>query len=216
MSTSKTPVQQIYPFGPSGDSKCVRCDFTTDGGGWTLIQRRSSGPKFEFYNNWTDYESGFGSCLGNYWIGLSTIHALTSQKNQELRIELEDWEGNKAYAQYSQFSISGPSDDYTLSIGGYMGTAGDSLGYRNGLKFSTKDRDNDVASSLHCAQDRHGAWWYESCTYSNLNGLYRLKGEEYYPYDDAITWYTFTKGYISLKKSDENPINLLANAAEIP
>ena len=42
----------------------------------------------------------------------------------------------------------------------------------NHMPFSTKDRDNDGASSFDCATNYHGAWWYGSCLYSNLNGQY--------------------------------------------
>ena len=67
--------------------------------------------------------------------------------------------------------VGGSSTDYTLQVSGYSGTAGDSLTYHSGSKFSTKDDDNDAWSS-HCAVSRSGAWWYRTCTNSNLNGLY--------------------------------------------
>jgi ficolin len=45
------------------------------------------------------------------------------------------------------------------------------MSYHNGMKFSTKDVDNDAHSS-QCSQDYKGAWWYDSCYHSNLNGGY--------------------------------------------
>ena len=55
-----------------------------------------------------------------------------------------------------------------------LGTAGEKLTNHNGHRFSTKDQDND-ASSANCAtlQRIQGAWWYNDCRTSNLNGAYR-------------------------------------------
>ena len=41
-----------------------------------------------------------------------------------LRVDLWDWSGNYAWAQYSNFSVSGVTTDYTLGLGSYTGTAG--------------------------------------------------------------------------------------------
>ncbi len=70
---------------------------------------------------------------------------MTNQGNYSLRIELEDWDGVKKYAKYDYFKIKSESDGYELEIGNYHGSAGDSLSYHKGKKFSTYDRDNDDA-----------------------------------------------------------------------
>jgi hypothetical protein len=51
------------------------------------------------------------------------------------------------------------------------------FGYNNLAAFSTFDRDLDFGGPRNCAVDRHGAWWYKTCTYVNLNGLNVQPGE---------------------------------------
>ena len=79
------------------------------------------------------------------------------------------------------------------------GDAGDSLEYHNGMIFSTKDRDNDLAS-YSCAQLKKGAWWYKNCHYSNLNGLY-LRGPTT-SFADSVIWYYWRGDYYSLQKTE--------------
>ncbi len=109
----------------------------TDGGGWTVFQRRIDG-SVDFYRNWIDYEEGFGDLVGEFWLGLTKIYRLTKTGNTRLRIDLGDFEDNYRYAKYSSFSIGDNTTDYTLAVTGYTGDAGDSLaGYHNGQKFTT-------------------------------------------------------------------------------
>ena len=78
----------------------------------------------DFYQNFQLYEDGFGNPTTEYWLGLKHIWSLVQQGEQELRIDLEDWDGNQRYAEYSHFSIASPSYDYKLAIDGYTGDAG--------------------------------------------------------------------------------------------
>ena len=143
----------------------------TDGGGWTVFQRRKDG-SVEFFLDRADYVHGFGNTSGEHWLGLSKIYRLANGSvSTQLRVDMRDKNGNNAYASYSTFYIGGSSTDYTLHVSGYSGTAGDSLDYNNLRKFSTKDDDNDEYS-CNCAVQRIGAWWYRQCSYSNLNGKY--------------------------------------------
>ena len=43
------------------------------------------------------------------------------------------------------------------------------------MAFSTADRDNDLHMS-NCAEENAGGWWFNSCSSSNLNGVYQSTG----------------------------------------
>ena len=178
----------------------VYCDMDTNGGGWTVFQRREDG-SVDFYRYWTDYQQGFGNLSGEFWLGLDKIHRLTSTATQ-LRVDMQDFEGNSTYAQYSSFSVGDSASNYTLSVSGYNGTAGDSLtenifGFvHNGQQFSTRDQDNDMWSG-NCAQMYKGAWWYRNCHDSNLNGLYHHGSHS--SFADGVNWYTWRGHNYSLK-----------------
>ncbi|TSO77764.1 Fibrinogen C domain-containing protein 1 [Bagarius yarrelli] len=165
-----------------------------------VFQRREDG-SVNFYRDWAAYQQGFGKITGEHWLGLDRIHALTIQANYELRIDLEDFENSTSFAQYGSFgvglfSVDPDEDGYPLSIADYSGTAGDSLLKHNGMKFTTKDKDNDHSEN-NCASFYHGAWWYRNCHMSNLNGQY-LRGQ-HSSYADGIEWYSWTGLQYSLK-----------------
>ena len=149
----------------------------TDGGGWTVFQRRQDGSGY-FYRSWAEYERGFGSLKREFWLGLDKIHPLTTASGDSqlntLRIDLGDHEGNKGYAMYSTFKVLDSSTKYRLKIGGYSSgsvNVGNGMAGCNGMKFTTRDSDNDLYSS-NCAEYYRGAWWYNACCYANLNGVY--------------------------------------------
>ena len=172
----------------------VYCDMRTDGGGWTVFQRRKDG-SVDFYRGWNDYKSGFGQLTGEFWLGNDKIHRLTAARPCSLRVELEDWDGVRVYAKYGNFSIGDEHAQYRLEVGSYSGTAGDSLASHNGMAFSTKDRENDRHGRVNCATYWTGAWWYNICHLSHLNGKYLGN----IIYDSGVTWYHFKRNYLSLK-----------------
>ncbi|XP_022808596.1 titin-like [Stylophora pistillata] len=162
----------VYSVNPDGEGQFnVYCDMSTDGGGWTVFQRRQDG-RVDFYRGWRDYKIGFGRLTGGFWLGNDKIHRLTAARSSSLRVDLEDWNGVRAYAKYGKFNIGDEQARYRLEVGSYSGTAGDSLEHHNNMTFSTKDRDNDIIGSTNCAVRYTGAWWYYGCHTSNLNGRY--------------------------------------------
>uniref|UniRef100_A0A673SVJ7 Fibrinogen-like protein 1 n=2 Tax=Suricata suricatta TaxID=37032 RepID=A0A673SVJ7_SURSU len=187
----------------------VYCDMS-DGGGWTVIQRRSDGSE-NFNRHWNDYENGFGNFVqenGEYWLGNKNIHLLTAQGDYTLKIDLADFEKNSRYAQYKLFKVGDEKNSYELNIGEYSGTAGDSLtgdfhpevqwwaGHQR-MKFSTRDRDNDNYEG-NCAEEDQSGWWFNRCHSANLNGFY-YKGSYSAKTDDGVVWHTWHGWWYSLK-----------------
>ena len=151
--------------------KPTYCDMETDDGGWIVIQSRSNADT-NFYRNWKAYSDGFGSVKHDFWYGLDDIHRLTAAHNTtQLRVDLQYRNGTKLYAKYSSFKVGSSEEDYILSVDGHSGNASDSLKLHNNMKFSTYDNDND-RYHRSCAKSDIGAWWYNLCYDSNLNGYY--------------------------------------------
>ncbi|XP_063405953.1 fibrinogen-like protein A [Mytilus trossulus] len=160
----------VYTIYPDKYGVKAYCDMTTDGGGWTIIQRRLDG-SVNFQRNWKDYENGFGNVNGEYWLGNKHIHSMTSSGKYELRIDLTDLSNTKKYAVYKTFVVGDAASKYKLTIGDYSGDAGDNMAYHNGMKFSTNDQDNDQNSGK-CV-DSEGPWWHKNCNYSGLNKAFK-------------------------------------------
>ena len=167
--------------------------------GWVVFQRRFDG-SVNFFRNWTDYVRGFGNIDGEFWLGLEKIHRLTNRADSavKLRVELKDYDDSEATADYFKFAVGSAEDKYKLLAVFSSGGAGDSLSaHHNGSQFSTPDMDNDELSVLHCSQQNHGAWWYNRCHDSNLNGKYSSTityGTQY------VRWRSW-KGTQSLKET---------------
>uniref|UniRef100_A0A3B1JEM2 Microfibril-associated glycoprotein 4-like n=1 Tax=Astyanax mexicanus TaxID=7994 RepID=A0A3B1JEM2_ASTMX len=186
----------------------VYCDMGTLGGSlkdamWTVFQRRMDG-SVNFYRPWEKYKKGFGNKHGEYWLGLENLFHLTLRKKYELRVDMQDWDGGWASAQYSSFSVDPESYGYTLHVNGFIdGGAGDSLEYHNGQKFTTFDRDQDAASRYNCAARHRSAFWFQACQKSNPTGLY-LWGHDDSGSRTGVLWshwkgYDYSLKFISMK-----------------
>jgi hypothetical protein len=153
----------------------------TDGGGWTVLQRRKDG-SVNFERGWNEYSNGFGNLNGEFWWGNEVTSALSNSKPYVLRVDVGYFDGKNKYALYDDFRVAGAEDKFRLSFGNcsYSGNAGNALGgslhgaqySHNGMRFSTIDSDNDIRDTENCAKNFHGGWWYNGCHSVNLNGEY--------------------------------------------
>ena len=191
----------------------------TDGGGWTVFQRRMDGT--QSFSSASGYISGFGKLDGEFWLNLNNIHRLTilSGVNTTLRVDMDDFDGNIRFAKYSIFQVLNAVTDYQMIVTGYSGDAGDSLASSNGQPF--------IANRFVSSVSRLGAWWRDGnltdssellrlvsrneSQFANLNGLYRTG-----PYEstsaNGIFWSSWRGPFYSLKFTEmklrrEGPLN---------
>lgn len=146
---------------------------------WVVIQQRVDG-SLNFTLPWSAYKEGFGNISTNFWFGLEKMHHMTTGSPCRLRVELQSLDKGKWFsAEYDLFLIDSEVNGYALNVSGYVGDAGDALQnshncsgecYHNGMKFSTIGTDNDALDGFDCAEQRGGGgWWYNGCSYCNLN-----------------------------------------------
>ncbi|KAI8516539.1 Fibrinogen- domains (FReDs) [Branchiostoma belcheri] len=207
--------QLVRPGAPPSPSRAG------PGGGWTVIQRRLDGSVF-FNRTWEEYKHGFGNKNGEYWLGNENIHRLTTQKDYILRIDMMDWDGNKRYAEYNTFRVSGESEQYRLTISGYSGTAGDTITdsysikrggswQTSGQMFSTVDRDNDGHIFRSCSQryGQGGGWYRNGCGGAKLNGRYLGNCGNSCPHAQGVTWYDWRGHSYSLNPKRSGALEMV-------
>ncbi|XP_025727538.1 angiopoietin-related protein 3 [Callorhinus ursinus] len=159
----------IYSIRPSNSQVFnVYCDVKSDSS-WTLIQHRTDGSQ-NFNKTWENYRYGFGRLDGEFWLGLEKIYSIVKQSNYILRIELEDWDNNKHYIEYS-FHLGSHETNYTLHLVEISGNVPNALPEHKDLVFSTWD--HMAKGHVNCPESYSGGWWWHNvCGENNLNGKY--------------------------------------------
>jgi hypothetical protein len=56
--------------------------------------------------------------------GNEVISEISTHSKHELRIDMEDFEGQTRYAKYSVFSVGDEASEFVLKVQGYSGDAG--------------------------------------------------------------------------------------------
>ena len=97
----------------------------TDGGGWEVFQRRYANGSYNVDFDRDIYWYNYGRFYNNdeeFWLGLNFLSQVTNKSREkysvELRIDLEDFNGTTAYAQYDNFQVGDHySHNGTLTLG---------------------------------------------------------------------------------------------------
>uniref|UniRef100_A0A914WRP8 Uncharacterized protein n=1 Tax=Plectus sambesii TaxID=2011161 RepID=A0A914WRP8_9BILA len=181
----------IYPINPYGKGSFnVFCDMTTDGGGWTVIQRRVDNTTLFYNKYWNDYKVGFSNGLeNNLWLGNDHIHDLTTKdSNVQLRIDLWGNRNPQTLSSYrsdvyvwetrTNFYIDDEPNFYRLHIssdntGNATSNNVNNLYYSNFMPFGTIDKRNGIPTRCFSIGES-GGWWLggDSCSNEALNGRY--------------------------------------------
>ena len=92
---------------------------------------------------------------------------------------------------FALFFIHLKFNDYYVTI------VGDCFSQHDGAKFSAKDKDQDLWFRS-CAKERLGGWWYNKCTFGNLNGKYAAGENDY----RGMYWFYWKFSVESLAKTE--------------
>uniref|UniRef100_A0A914WEC2 Fibrinogen C-terminal domain-containing protein n=1 Tax=Plectus sambesii TaxID=2011161 RepID=A0A914WEC2_9BILA len=206
----------IHP--PESDSFDVLCDMTTDGGGWTVIQKRTDASLTFWNKKWEEYKTGFSNGMQrNQWLGLEKIHLL-STKNEAviLRIELQ---GDRCNIEQNvgcsgkpegywfgewEFKVGDEASNYRLEVA--TATTGNLTSHdsndsfsslNNEQMFTTIDRDNDKRPGENCAiMNFFGGWWHNECSAAALNGKYQVSDKPIGLFGFKWGWYHYPPQYV--------------------
>ncbi len=161
MGERKNGKYVIYPRG--GKEMTVYCDFTTNGGGWTAIQRRNKGGTV-FPVSLSAYENGFGPVDGEFWLGNTKINLLGGGQMLALI------HGNSTYLTYDlyyNFYVGPGSELHITSRSGITPEAALSTHGRPLIFAAPKGG----TSTSDCVEENDGGWWFNhiNCDGNNLN-----------------------------------------------
>ena len=158
---SRYTIHQVFALAP--ESLWLKCDFRTNGGGWTILQERRN-QDVEFYRNWNAYKKGFGD--GNtFWMGLDHVHRMTKGKAMTLRIEVEHGRyRQKDKAEYYGFSVGNESTAYALAYAEFD------------RRSSLRDGLFNHSGPFCCWDSTHSEWCRRKAMYARTGWWFSAHG----------------------------------------
>ena len=137
----------------------LRCDFKSDGGGWTILQQRRD-YSVDFYRKWAEYKRGFGT-EDTFWLGLDTLHRLTRNRESKMRVEVTFGRFRTShYAEYDGVTFGNATAFYALNYSVYNRRSRLQDGLRN---HSGPFCTTDAPAGEQCqrlAMYGRTAWWF--------------------------------------------------------
>jgi hypothetical protein len=158
-------------------------------GGWTVIMHRNlNADNIDFKLKLANYQSGFGDLNKNHFLGyflrkikekmstikkklkliylyflllgLDKINLLTSTKDRELMLFIDDLpyrvNGFKVLDSYNHYKLIVKNDIDNMPDGC-------SFTRLNNTYFSALDVDFDLAKNGNCSEGWNGGWWFTDC-----------------------------------------------------
>ena len=172
LQESGVTVSGIYRIAAS--ERPVYCDMETDGGGWTVLQRRGGvQPSTSFARTMLEYQDGFGDPEGEHWMGLKAFDAMDNE-HELLQLRIDVWQGPLAIRRHAVYTVTylrGSRDDYWMDLDKTAGTALDGSRSFAGNEFRACEEDKPCT---------FGGWWGfsegKTGEITNLNGSEDEKG----------------------------------------
>ncbi|CAL1284281.1 unnamed protein product [Larinioides sclopetarius] len=122
---TRSGMYTIWPRSRLSDGSWIAVYLVTDGGGWTVIQRRCQYGNGEdyFVKNWNEYKNGFVKIKKEFWLGNDNIHSLTNQGHYSARFDMRNESQTSVFAVYENFWIGNEESKYRIHLSEYSGTA---------------------------------------------------------------------------------------------
>ena len=163
-----------------------------------MQSKPQSGNGVGYSGYWSYYKKGIDDSNG-FWLGLDEMHQLTKSGRYGVEIVIELAAGSYDSVNWPLFLVGNEASEYELTFASDDGTYGAysrNSGTRyyfasstNGLRFSSRDNDNDGTNSRNCATDSsygdYTGWWYEYCGY--FWNHYKSSSSAYYGKKTRIT-----------------------------